>query len=288
MNALKLAVAVLVVSSFTWESSYSQETQPSAPGAGQGSALNDSEAVDGVTPYSKATLSQWILYPRDQGSCGPLGRHGPIVLETYFRTGVNFPIGGGIYNEVLNAGWNVGGGGRSLFFNPEATKAWVIDLGISNVHYNSSDRSPQVSLFNLPYLDRSGQFGFGVNRSITIPALDLGLISLNQTFVNMSGGKEYYLLGDAFCQDRQWRIGGDVGGRYGTCKGEFVGFPNISNTIGAIFLTLHSDLIIPWGKCNLFGGVRLEWDYTWSDILQRQNNSDLASFGLLFNGGLQF
>ena len=35
-------------------------------------------------------------------------------------------------------------------------------------------------------------------------------------------------------------------------------------------------------------GVRLEWDYTWMDILQHQNNSDLQDINLILNTGFRF
>ncbi len=292
MKELKILVLSLGLVGLLIDQGWAQD-----PSAGYGTptpssidSLIDSDNQSSSATPTRATLSEWILYPRDAGCCGPTGncKSGPILLETYFRTGPEFTVGGGVFNNVLETGWNVGGGGRSLFFNPEATKAWVIDLGVSNTHYNSNNRNPAVSLFNLPYLDRSGQFGIGVNKSITIPAVDVGIISLNTTFVNLSGGKEYYLRGDAFNKDNSWRIGGDIGGRYGSGKTEFVGFPNLKDTIGAVFLSIHSDLQIPFGKVNLISGLRLEWDYIWNGVLQSQNNSDLSNISLLYNGGIQF
>lgn len=292
MKELKILVLSLGLVGLLIDQGWAQD-----PSAGYGTptpssidSLIDSDNQSSSATPTRATLSEWILYPRDAGCCGPTGncKSGPILLETYFRTGPEFTVGGGVFNNVLETGWNVGGGGRSLFFNPEATKAWVIDLGVSNTHYNSNNRNPAVSLFNLPYLDRSGQFGIGVNRAITIPAIDVGIISLNTTFVNLSGGKEYYLRGDAFNKDNSWRIGGDIGGRYGSGKTEFVGFPNLKDTIGAVFLSIHSDLQIPFGKVNLISGIRLEWDYIWNGVLQSQNNSDLSNISLLYNGGIQF
>lgn len=253
--------------------------------------LGDLDNQDSPMPGARQTLSEWILFPRDFGCCGPTGnsKSGPIILETYFRTGVEYTVGGGIFNRVLNTGWNIGGGGRSLFFNPEADNAWVIDLGISNTHYNSNDRSIVATLFNLPYLDRSGQdFNQGANRAIIVPAVNVGIIALNTTFVNLSGGKEIYLRGNALNKENSWRVGGDVGGRYGSGKAEFVGFPHLKDTIGGVFLSLHSDLQIPFGKVSLIAGLRVEWDYIWNGVLQSQNNSDLSNINLLYSGGIQF
>ena len=291
MKALKILFLSLGILGILGNRSWGQD-----PSAGYGTptpssigTLNDSDSQGTTINPTRATLSEWILYPRDAGCCGPTGKckSGPILLETYFRTGPEFTVGGGNYNSVLQTGWNISGGARSLFFNAEADQAWVVDLGVSNTHYNSNNLEQNIQLFNLPYLDRSGEFGIGVNRSITLNPT-VGIISLNTTFVNLSGGKEYYLRGDAFNKDNSWRIGGDVGGRYGSAKTEFVGFPNLKDTVGAVFLSIHSDLQIPFGKVNLIAGLRLEWDYIWSDILQSQNNSDLSNISLLYNGGIQF
>lgn len=289
MNAWKLKIACLLIaiSSSGWANA--QSAMPAfADALGSPTTLNDSDDAGQLMPYTQATLSEWIIKPRDPGCCGPFGRKGPILLETYFRTGVDFPVGGGVFAQVLSPGWNVGGGGRSLFFNQEATKAWVLDLGVSNTHYNSNDRSNKISLFNLPYLDRSGQFGIGVNRSITLPAIDTGIVSLNQTFVNMSGGREIYFLGDALNKEKSCRAGFDVGGRYGTQSADLTNYPEMDKVVGAVFLAAHSDMQIPLGKAALMTGIRLEWDYSWSNIFQSQNNSELANIGLLFNFGLLF
>lgn len=291
MKALKILFLSLGILGIFGNRSWGQD-----PSAGYGTptpssigSLNDSDNQSPTINPTRATLSEWILYPRDAGCCGPTGKckSGPILLETYFRTGPEFTVGGGTFNNVLQTGWNIGGGARSLFFNAEADQAWVVDLGISNTRYNSNNREQNIQLFNLPYLDRSGEFGIGVNRAITLNPT-VGIISLNTTFVNLSGGKEYYLRGDAFNKDNSWRIGGDVGGRYGSAKTEFVGFPSLEDTVGAVFLSIHSDLQIPFGKVNLIAGLRLEWDYIWNNVLQSQNNSDLSNISLLYNGGIQF
>ena len=55
-----------------------------------------------------------------------------------------------------------------------------------------------------------------------------------------------------------------------------------------VFLAVHSDLEIPCGCCIFQAGLRSEYGYTWADILQRQNNSDVQDINLLFNLGLRF
>ena len=78
--------------------------------------------------------SPYLRYPRSPCCCGPVGKcGGPIGSELFFRTGMAFPIGGGIFNRYLHTGWDVEGGGRVLLFNPSATAAWTVSLSVSNI-----------------------------------------------------------------------------------------------------------------------------------------------------------
>ena len=48
------------------------------------------------------------------------------------------------------------------------------------------------------------------------------------------------------------------------------------------------DIEYPCGCCTPFAGIRGEYGYTWTDILQHQNRADLQYLGLLFNLGVRF
>jgi hypothetical protein len=61
-----------------------------------------------------------------------------------------------------------------------------------------------------------------------------------------------------------------------------------TDTIGSAFLGLHSDVEIPCGCCVFMAGLRAELNYTWSDILQRQNDSNLLDVNLLITCGVRF
>jgi hypothetical protein len=111
---------------------------------------------------------------------------------------------------------------------------------------------------------------------------------LNRTFFNLGGGREYYLFGAPQGDSWTWRAGFDAGGRYGSAKLELHEIRHRTDTIAGIFIALHSDVEIPYGCITLFAGVRLEWDYTWMDILQHQNNSDLQDINLILNTGFRF
>ncbi|MFM7149116.1 MAG: hypothetical protein ACKO23_04665, partial [Gemmataceae bacterium] len=200
------------------------------------------------------------------------------------------------------------GGGRSLFFTPERDRAFTLELGISSVWYDAG-KDVIVDLQNVqrPLRNNFGQIetnSDGIPVIQNIPRLPVWPSSLNQTYVHLSAGHEYFLWGDPDCSNPECRLraGYDVGGRWGTSKMILVKMPypeegknrnkdlfnHRVDVVGGMFLALHSDFEIPYRCCVLFAGVRTEMAYIWSDILQSQNNCDLFQLNLLFNFGARF
>src|SRR5262249_43411797 len=146
-------------------------TSPPPPGGGP-PAYNTSQGAPGGAPDYRAPggpgapadlghggggppalppgPSSWPLYPRPPPCSGPIGCNGPIGSEVYARSGIAFPVGGGIFGAILEPGWLVQGGGRVLFFNPEVDAAWTVDLSLSNVRNYSKDHSRVVRLTDVP------------------------------------------------------------------------------------------------------------------------------------------
>ena len=259
-----------------------------------------------VTPPGR--LSHWITYERPD-CCGPLGADGPVYQELYLRSGASFPVGAKIFGKVLQTGWVVDGGGRSLFFNPEQDAVWVIDLGVSNIHYPGERPDLQFKLLHIlvptaanPLTGQAGTaiINFvphgklttkmgknGAPNTVTEP-FGVTVANLNQTFVNVGGGREWYLWGAANCGEPNWRVGFDVGGRYGTEKLNLHQLRHRTDTIAGLYIAAHSDIECPCGCCTYFAGVRVEYDYIWGDILQEQNVADTETIGLLFTAGVRF
>jgi hypothetical protein len=238
-----------------------------------------------ITPTGQATPipaqpSSWMDYPRCLGCCGPVGGNGPIGYEAYVRNGFDFPLGGNTFGTRLDAGWDVAVGARTLFFDPESDAAWTADIGVSNVYNVSRDRTTTYRLFNVR----------NKANNTNVPEVDVNLRNLNRTYFNLAGGREWFMWGSANCDkpDLNWRVGVDLGGRYGTEKIEVTNFRHFTDVNAGIFLAIHSDLEIPCGCCIFLAGLRSEYGYTWSDILQRQNNSDIQDINLLVNLGLRF
>ena len=225
-------------------------------------------------------LSSYLTYYKPD-CCGPLGGR-TIGSELYFRTGGSVPIEGAFFDETLKAGWYVGGGARLLLFNESADAGWALDLGVSNIynHGTRPDLSVPLQIF-VP-----NPFGIGPPTRATVPST---VKDLNRTFFDFSLGREWYLEGNALNREGfNWRVGCDVGGRWGTAKLELHEIRHRTNVITGTFLSVHTDVEIPWGACLLIGGFRFEWDYTWMDDLIQQNDASLQDLNFLFNLGIRF
>ncbi len=153
---------------------------------------------------------------------------------------------------------------------------------------------------------------------LVVPGLPIE--ALNRTFVNIALGRDWYLFQPAHtylsclgggcggngcndCGGLTWRVGIDGGARYGTAKLDLhgiqapnattgtemlVGVRHRTDTIAGAFVAVHSDVEYPCGCCTFQAGIRFEWDYTWMDILQEQNNTDVQDLNLLFTLGARF
>jgi len=254
------------------------------------------DLVDGpANPVSigRHRPSDWLVKAQDPGCCGPSTCDGPIGFESYWQTGLAFPLKGSVFGDNLYPGWVIQGGGRSLFFNPETTRAWVLDVGISNTHFNSSNRNNVTTLHNV--VDPRNANATLVQQNggpfPTIPNLPTGIASLNLTSVNLGLGREVYLWGAADQEEDadNLRVGWDLGGRWGSGKVEFTNYPHMDDVIGSFYTAIHADREVPWGACILQYGARFEWDYTWTDLLRTSGNlGDISMFNLMFRGGIRF
>jgi hypothetical protein len=194
---------------------------------------------------------------------------------------MTFPLGPGLLGNSLNPGWIIEGGGRVLFFNPQVDAAWTVDLGLSNFH-NFGDHKRTATLLNVNSNNGTS--------NVVLPSLVVTPSDFNRTFGNLSIGREWYLAGtaDSHANQSNWRVGFDVGGRWGTGKLNLDEIPHRTDVIGGVFVGVYSDVEIPCGNVLFFGGVRGEWAYTWSDVLQRQNDADIMELNLLFSLGVRF
>src|SRR5207244_4424375 len=154
-----------------------QEAVPALQGAGPG-------------------LSRWMTYQRPE-CCGNVGCNGPIGAEIYVLTGVEIPAEGKIFGHVLETGWVVEGGGRTLLFHPRMDPDWSSDLSISNILNRGQRSDIKVS----------------VNEGAT--ARTVSIREMNRTYVNAAFGRDWYLRGPPDSWLPCWRIGLSGGGRLG-------------------------------------------------------------------------
>jgi hypothetical protein len=255
---------------------------PSGPASGLVSPGTTDGNVPGPFPCH-ATLSSWVLYDRPCGCCGPVGGHGPIQTDLYFRGGGSMPVGAGALSSVLDAGWMIQGGARVILFDAEMDAAWTVDLGIGHINNSAWNKTTQFTLTNIPTTSASGITG-------TLPSLEVSVSALNRTYVNLGGGREWYVLGspDEKEQTTLWRFGVDGGGRYGSAKLDLNEIKHRTDTFGGVYFGLYTDLEIPCCACMIEIGLRGEWAYTWTDLLQTQNNGDLQDLNLMFTIGIRY
>ncbi len=231
--------------------------------------------------------SDWILYRRPYACYCPIGGDGPIQTELYLRSGLSFLVGNdSVYSETLTDGWVIQGGGRILFFEAEMDRAWALDFSVSNMWNHGRAQDIHIPL-NIIVPDPFGapqgvrvQFGEGAVPGVTVR-------DLNRTFFNIAAGRVWYLNNPTRFDGWKWRVGVDVGGRYGTASAQFHQIRQRTDVIGGTFVGFHTDLEVPCGGNAVFlYGMRTEWSYTWSDILQV--SSDVQDINLLFNLGIRF
>jgi hypothetical protein len=257
-----------------------------APPAGA-PAPGEAAPVPG-SPSAPGMLSSWIAYVQP-GCCGPVGGDGPIGSELFFRGGPSMRAGGGIYDHALTTGWDLEGGGRVLFFNTDRDADWAVSLSLSNISNHGQHSDIIVPLKNIIVQIPPASPGQQPTPQV-IPTALVTIRSLNRTFVNGGLGRDWYLIGSAYpCKCvPSWRFGIDGGGRYGSAKGEFHEIHHRTDTIAGLFAALHTEVEIPCGCAILSAGFRVEWDYTWMDILQIQNNSDIADLNALATFGVRW
>jgi hypothetical protein len=244
-------------------------------------------------------LSPYLNYPRSPCCCGPVGHcGGPFGYELFARTGWAFPVGGGIFNQFLRPGWDVEGGGILYLFNPPSTAAWLGTVSVSNIFARTGNDNQPITLFRFPVHTvvqsqptTTGGAAVATPTIVQIPEVTATVSSLNMTFVNMGFGREWWLRGSADPGQQKgwnWRVGCDMGGRYGTAKVDFDQFQHRTDVVGGLYGAVHSDIECPF-RCGIaFAGIRVEYNYIWTSLLQDQNDGDFSSINLLLQLGVRF
>jgi hypothetical protein len=180
--------------------------------------------------------------------CGPLGAHGPVGQEVYFRFGASFPLGDGLLARGLNNGYTVQGGGRSQLFEPVGDTAWAVDLHLQ-YQYNNATSEDVVTVRGEPVIVRE----------------------LHRWGVGVGIGQDMFLSAPGFVGgtwDANFRLGWDVGGRFGTGHVDLNplfdldGYRRKQDTFCQPFAGVMASMEMPIGGWTCIAGGRLEWAYT--------------------------
>ena len=256
-----------------------------SPAATPSEPQRGSSAKD--APISPGGLNEYLAYPRPAGCCG-LGCDGLIGTESYVRSGVSINLGNtGLFGRVFDPGFMVQGGVRSVFFQPTPNMGWTVDVGLSTVWYDAN-RDEKAIIRN--FASRRTNPVTQQTTTTIIPEFPVTPSSLNQTGVHLMLGQEYYFQGDADPADGnwKWRAGWDAGGEWSSSKLVLKEIRHKTDVIGGALFSVHSDIEIPYGHCIFQAGFRVEYSYTWSDILQAHNDTDLMALNLLFTTGVRY
>jgi hypothetical protein len=219
------------------------------------------------------------------GCCGPLGRNGRIDYELYTFSGVNLPFGTGQngLGDRMNAGWTVGGGTRTLFFRPSYTSAWVVDLGLSYTHNWAANGDDPARLY--------------IRQAAGDRVAFTGVREVHRTSFNFAFGRDVWLLGAGnnvgAVNGTNLRVGAWVGGRYGTSHVDLVpldevdGYARRQNVFEGFFVGAHATVDVPMGGWILFGGVRTEYGYDWTNLIPPLQG-DIQNFNIMLTLGVRF
>jgi hypothetical protein len=245
-------------------------------------------AADHVAPPAGQGL--WCGdVPAGAGCCGPVGANGPVTYELYTRTGPSFIIGGGnVLDGALKFGWNVTGGGRSLFFNPAGDAAWYLDLGLGYTYTTGTDRV--INVFSPRERETNGQLA-GPDEIHPFRVRDL-----HRTTFNYGIGRFWWLNGPGYIPaEGGWnsRVGFDVGGRWGTNHVDLIpvanpnGYLRRNGISHGIYGGANWDWERSMGSWILFGGLRTEFGQNWMNLVPPQDGN-IQDLNVLFTLGVRY
>jgi hypothetical protein len=225
-----------------------------------------------VTTPERGVLSDWIVYRCDRCE-GRFERATPLYTELYFETGASVPVGGMTLSRELKTGWSIAGGARALIFNEAQTRAWVFDAHVLNTNESGGK---QDTAFPVTIIHNGTKIAFGSGGTPGATIHDY-----NRTFFGLGLGHDWFLRPSNF-DSCNWRVGLDGGGRYGSGRINFNEVGHITDVIGSMYFGVHSDLEFPIRDAIWHVGLRMEWAYTWSDILQRTSDVQDLNFYVTF------
>ncbi len=265
------------------------EPPPSGRSAETLGALTAPVGANGLPPGAYG--SPW--YSDGPGCCGPTGRNGQVAYELHAETGPNIPFGGGEFTDRLHAGWVVGGGGRTLFFNQEGDAAWTIDLGLSYTYNRgSANNLSDVFIRQPPLTDQQTQQLIFRPDILTTSRIR----GLHRTSFNFAAGRDWFLWGPGNPGgEAGWNVrsGLDIGGRWGTSHVDIVPDANPAlysrrqSVFHGVFVGAHANCEVPVGGWIWTSGLNVQWGYDWTNVIIPLKG-DIQNINILLTTGFRF
>lgn len=263
------------------------------PGGASASWLTDAPAPAGAPPGSYPSP----YYTDGPGCCGPLGRDGRIGYELYSYAGLNFTIGNGLPDRLNAVGWTVGGGIRTLLFNPTHTAAWTLDFGGSYTYNRGQGAQEPTNLF-LRTPARITTASDGSQISVVQPdrLVLSGIRGIHRSSFNYSFGRDVWLMGDGSTggmSGTNWRVGGWLGGRYGTSHVDVIpltevdGYARRQNVFLGIVAGVHTTFDVPMGAWIWTNGIRAEYGHDWTNLVP-PIQGNIHNINIQFTTGIRF
>ncbi len=233
-------------------------------------------------------------YTDGPGCCGPLGRDGRVSHELYSYAGVNFTLGNGLADRLSTVGWTVGGGVHTLFFDASHTSAWTVDFGGSYTYNRGVGESEPTFLFlrAAPVQNQlTGGFTLQPDRFVLSAVRGIHRSSFNFAF-----GRDVWLRGDGSTGGMtgpNWRVGGWVGGRYGTSHVDVVpldevnGYARRQNVFHGITVGAHTTWDVPLGAWVWTNGLRVEYGHDWTNLVPPLQGN-LHNINIQFTTGIRY
>lgn len=228
-----------------------------------GSQLTVPPSTTGLVPG--AVPGTWVQSPLascGNDCCGPVGAHGPIGWDTYFRVGPTVSFGDGLLAKVMNVGWMGVVGSRSLFFNQTGTGAWVVDPHFT-IAYNNAGPDQLGFLRGDTGGDRLGPEEIVTVRNVLRYSAGIGVGY--DWYSNLPG-----FVGGSWNAFHSYGL--DAGGRWGTGHVDYQpitdpgGYRRTHDIFGQVFIGGNYHMNIPMGGWTFFWGGRAELSYTSSDL----------------------
>ena len=176
----------------------------------------------------------------------------------------------------MENGWSFAVGARALFFNEHMTSACVVDAHVINTNEYAEQTKYGVSRHRL---SRGRQARLHRRRRV--------VEDWNRVAFGLGFGRDWFPWKPANADGcergarRRWRRAAR-----GSDRVDFDQFGHLSSVCEAIYAGAHSDVEFPCGPLIWHVGVRCEWNYTWSTVLQR--SSDIQEISLFFTLGARY